>query len=112
MKISILGAGTWGVALAALLKNNGHGVRVWSHREEEASALRASNTHINLPGLILPEGIEYTSDIEFCLEGGELVIFVVPSHAMRSSAEILPKLYVQKTISASGLYLRMTFFII
>lgn len=87
MKISILGAGTWGVALAALLKSNGHDVRVWSHLEEEAAALRASSTHINLPGLILPEGIEYTSDIEFCLDGGELIIFVVPSHAMRSSAE-------------------------
>ena len=87
MKISILGSGTWGVALAVLLKNNGHDIWVWSAIPEEVEALRGGKRHPNLPDTPLPDGIGYTCDMEESLAGAELVIFVVPSRFMRSTAE-------------------------
>ena len=63
MNISILGAGTWGVALAALLSKNGCEVSVWSPIEAEVAALHSSHEHPNLRGIALPENIKYTTDI-------------------------------------------------
>ena len=57
MNIGILGAGTWGLALAALLCKNGHAVTVWSHRAESADRLRATRTHPHLPDVVLPDRI-------------------------------------------------------
>lgn len=87
MKIAILGAGTWGTALSVLLKNNGHEIRLWSAIESEIRALQQGNRHPNLPDTPLPEGIIYTTSIGDCIDSAELVIFVVPSRFMRSTAE-------------------------
>lgn len=86
MKISILGAGTWGTALAALLAKNGHEVYLWSAIPAEVEELSRTGTHKNLPGAILPVGISYTSDMEYALSGAQTVIFVVPSEFIRSVA--------------------------
>ena len=86
MKIGILGAGTWGIALAYLLHNNKHEARVFSALSEEIDALEKTNTHKNLPDITLPEGIEYTKDIGEAIKDRELVIFVVPSEFMRATA--------------------------
>ncbi len=85
MKVGILGAGTWGTALALLLANNSHDVTLWSKFEEEAESLRTTRRHPNLEDSVLPEGIEYTSDISLAASA-ELVIFVVPSEYMRATA--------------------------
>ena len=63
MNFGVLGAGTWGVALAALLCKNGHSVTVWSAIPEEIDLLKETNRHKNLPGVALPTQIEYTKDI-------------------------------------------------
>ena len=53
MKISVLGAGTWGTALAILLSNNGHEVTLWSKLSREIDALASDRTNIpNLPGAV------------------------------------------------------------
>lgn len=87
MNIGILGAGTWGVALAALLSKNGHAVTVWAHRPESAEALRATRTHPHLQGVPLPAEIAYTADVQEAVRARELVIFVVPSAVIRTTAE-------------------------
>ena len=86
MKICILGAGTWGTALAALLAKNGHGVYLWSAIPSEIEELSRTGAHKNLPGAILPVGISYTANMEEALAGAEAVIFVTPSEYIRTTA--------------------------
>lgn len=55
-KVSVVGAGSWGTALAMLLCNNGHDTMLWSHREEQAEELRtARENKAKLPGVKIPE---------------------------------------------------------
>ncbi len=85
MKIGILGAGTWGTALAALLVKNGHNTTLWSAISEEIDLLSKTKTHKNLPGTTLPDELKYTKSIaEVC--SASLIIFVVPSEYIRSTA--------------------------
>ncbi|MBO5908131.1 MAG: NAD(P)-dependent glycerol-3-phosphate dehydrogenase [Clostridia bacterium] len=86
MKICVLGAGTWGTALASLLAKNQHEVVLWSKIPEEIKGIKESGTHRNLPGVILPTGIEYTSDIERAIHGADMILFVTPSEFIRSTA--------------------------
>lgn len=89
MNITVLGAGTWGVALAALLSKNGHGVSVWSAIPEEIKALKENGVHKNLPNAKLPENIEYTDDISTAVRNAEIILMVVPSAYIRSTAKAL-----------------------
>lgn len=102
MKIGILGAGTWGIALASLLANNKNDVTVWSALPDEIEALKKTHTHKNLPGAILPENIVYTADIEAACRGMELIIFVTPSAFIRSTAEKACPFIDNGTILASA----------
>lgn len=82
--VGILGAGTWGIALARLLANAGHGVTVWSRATVDA--LLKTNAHPKLPQAKLPETIAYTKSISDALRGAEAVVFAVPSVAIRETA--------------------------
>ncbi len=93
MKIGILGAGTWGTALAMLLSNNKHEVTLWTKFEEEAESLGNTHRHPNLDGAVLPEDIMFTTDIARAA-AAELVIFAVPSEHMRATA-VLAAPYIQ-----------------
>lgn len=84
--IGILGAGTWGIALAALLTRKGHRVTVWSALEKEIEVLSDSRLHQNLPGLIIPEEIIFTKDIAAAINGMDVVVFAVPSNFIRGTA--------------------------
>ncbi|HCR40743.1 MAG TPA: glycerol-3-phosphate dehydrogenase, partial [Lachnospiraceae bacterium] len=64
-KISLLGAGTWGSALAILLSGNGHDVTIWTKIEKEAKDLAENRNNLrNLPGAVLPETVKITLDME------------------------------------------------
>ena len=64
-KISVLGSGSWGMALALLLYNNGHEVLLWSARPEDARKLREKRENPDrLPGVQIPEDIEILIDLE------------------------------------------------
>ncbi len=88
MNICVLGAGTWGIALASLLKKNDHNVTVWSKIPEEIDYLKANNVHKNLPDAIIPEGINYEKNIETAVGENEILLFVVPSAFIRSTAAL------------------------
>lgn len=85
--ISILGAGTWGVALAAALAGAGHRITVWSAFEAEAESLSRDRTHPRLPGLTLDRSIRFTSDEQEAAKNADTLLFVVPSPFIRSTAE-------------------------
>jgi len=88
MRISILGAGTWGIALAALLSKNSHEVSVWSALPAEIDELVANGRHKNLPNTELPKDISYFKEISEALSGAEMVVFVTPSSFIRSTARL------------------------
>ena len=86
MKITVLGSGAWGTALALLLQKNGHEVTLWSYCEEESRALREQGENKMLPGVKLPAGLVLTHREEAVKES-ELVVFAPPSYAMRQTAQ-------------------------
>ncbi len=95
-EIGVIGAGSWGTALAILLENNGHHVTLWSHREKEAKELSKSREHkTKLPGVHIPEGITITENLEMALAEKEVIVFAVPSVAVRSTAKKVAP-YVKK----------------
>ena len=87
MRIGVLGAGTWGMALSALLAKNRHEVTVWSAIEQEIEQLKATRRHKNLKNVIFPEDIEYTTDIEKACRAQDMVLYVVPSAFIRATAK-------------------------
>jgi glycerol-3-phosphate dehydrogenase (NAD(P)+) len=85
MRIAVLGAGSWGTALSIILANNAHSVTLWSHKEEYADVIR--QTHQNppfLPGIIIPETIAATSNLDRAVDGAEMIVTAVPSQFVRS----------------------------
>lgn len=86
-KIGVLGAGTWGIALARLLAVNGHDVCVWSALPQELKGLAVEHSHPNLPGMMLPQSMHYTADMaEICI-GRDVLLFAVPSVFVRQTAK-------------------------
>ena len=85
-QIGVLGAGTWGIALARMLANTGNSVTVWSAIEEEIHRLSRSRRHPNLPGAEIPESIRFTAEIGEACTGQGLILFAVPSPYVRDTA--------------------------
>ena len=84
--IGVLGAGTWGTALARMLAVNGHNVTMWSALPQELIELKNTRKHKNLPGCTLPESISYTPDIHEICQGRDILLFAVPSRYVRTTA--------------------------
>ncbi|MBR3763902.1 MAG: NAD(P)H-dependent glycerol-3-phosphate dehydrogenase [Clostridia bacterium] len=87
-KIGILGAGTWGVALARLLERNGHAVTVWSKFQAEVDSLNQNRVHPNLPGLVIADDIAFTTDMENVCRDKDILLFAVPSVFVRSTTAL------------------------
>ncbi|MBQ9885303.1 MAG: NAD(P)H-dependent glycerol-3-phosphate dehydrogenase [Lachnospiraceae bacterium] len=85
-RISVIGSGTWGMALSILLNSNNHEVVVWSALPEEVEMLKTKREHNNLPGVKIPENIEITGDLEYAVKSGELLVLSVPSVYTRQTA--------------------------
>ena len=86
MKISILGAGTWGCALARLLSINGHEITLWSSNPAHAAQLQATGRHPKLPDAELPESIAYTTELADACREPDILLFVTASNYIRSTA--------------------------
>lgn len=85
-KIGVLGAGTWGMALARMLAVHGHDVTVWSAIEKEIDEFSAARRHPNLPGMEIPESILFTKNMETVCRDKDILLFAVPSPFVRSTA--------------------------
>ena len=87
-RISVLGAGSWGTALALLLHNNGHEVILWSALGEEIDVLREKRENVSkLPGVKIPEAIDITTDLERSLRDVDVAVLAVPSPYIRSTCK-------------------------
>lgn len=112
-KISVIGAGSWGIALAKLLYNNGHSITVWSALENEIDMLNKEHEHKDkLPGVMLPEDMIFTSNLKESMEDASILVMAVPSPFVRSTAAKMAEFYknnqiivnVAKGIEESTLY--------
>ena len=89
-KVAIIGAGSWGIALATVLDTNGHDVTVWSIVEEEIAMLKEKHEHVDkLPGVMLSENIRFTSDLKEAVGDKEFLVLAVPSVYTRSTARMM-----------------------
>lgn len=90
MKIGVIGAGTWGIALARMLTNSGHDIVVWSAIEQEIDELSKTRAHKNLPSMVIPDSTVFTKNIEDALDGN-IILMAVPSIFVRqTTARIAP----------------------
>jgi len=84
--IAVLGAGSWGTALAALVAGNGYAVKLWDHSTRHLEAIgRNGENKRYLPGVMLPRNIDVTADLEAILSCTCWILVVVPSHAFRAT---------------------------
>ena len=86
-KIGVLGAGTWGMALARMLSNSGHEVTVWSALPQEVDELSRTRRQKNLPGMVIPDEIKFTKEIAEACQDKDIILFAVPSVFVRSTAK-------------------------
>lgn len=90
MKIGIVGAGSWGLALSVLLAKNGHEVTVWSRsvKNDEFAMLKTEREHkTKLPGVKIPDGVEFSSNLGETVAAGDMLVLAVPSPYVRLTAK-------------------------
>ncbi len=93
LKIAVLGAGSWGTALAALMARHGHSVVLWGRDAQAIDAIDRQHENARyLPGIALPETLRATPDLATSLQGADLVLVVVPSHAFTETLRLVAPL--------------------
>ena len=89
-QIGVIGAGSFGIALAFLLSNNGHDVTVWSRSQASVDKLMAYHgNEEKLPGVILNDSVKFTSSMQQAVSGKDMVVLVVPSAHMRETVKLV-----------------------
>ncbi|MBF0413540.1 MAG: NAD(P)-dependent glycerol-3-phosphate dehydrogenase [Desulfamplus sp.] len=115
-KIGVVGAGSWGTALANLLADKGYGVELWAYEPEvKQDILEYGENRLFLPGIKLSDNISPTNDLKSVISSNSIILIAVPSHTMRQIATSISKFISPNTIiiTASkgiedGTYLTMT----
>ncbi len=89
-QLSVIGAGSWGTAMAVLLAKKGHNIKLWVRRNELLNELRQNRINsAYLPDVELPDSIYVTDDIIDCCSGSEVVVIATPSHTVRETVTTL-----------------------
>ena len=98
-KAGVLGAGSWGTALAILLNGNGHDVTVWSIDPDEIEMLDKKREHESkLPGVKIPDDMVFTTDLETAIKGKDFVVMAVPSKFVRGTAKSASRFFEKDQI--------------
>lgn len=83
-KVTVLGAGSWGTALAVVLAENGHDTLIWSHRQDQADEINTSHTNKKyLPETTLPQNLQATASLQQAVTHAETIVVAVPTKAIR-----------------------------
>ena len=99
MKITVLGAGSWGTTLALVLVERGHHVTLWTYREQQADAMRATRENTSfLPGISLPPLLQISTDVESASADRDMIVAAVPAQFLRSVLERIRHLDLRNTI--------------
>ncbi|MBN7138380.1 glycerol-3-phosphate dehydrogenase [Lysobacter enzymogenes] len=89
-RVAVIGAGSWGTALAALIARHGHPTVLWGRDPDVAAAIGARHENPRyLPGIALPDALRATTDLAAALAGADLVLVVTPSHAFAETLRAL-----------------------
>ena len=84
IKIGVIGAGSWGTAIAILLANNGRRVHLWVRNTDQRQKLDSDRENKKyLPGISFPENLTTHSDLEKCIKKSSTIVMVIPSHGFR-----------------------------
>ena len=95
MKVGVLGAGAFGLALSHILVKNNVTVEMWTHNEEEAKDLDKTRTSKKLDGYKIPKEIKFTINLEETVEGKDLIVMAIPAFAFEDVTKQLAK-YIKK----------------
>ncbi len=99
MKVTVIGAGSWGIALAKLLHDNKCEVTVWSALADEIEMLNREHEHVDkLKGVKLPEDMIFTTDLKAAVDGAEILVMAVPSVFVRKTAAQVKEFYKEGQI--------------
>lgn len=97
-KIGVIGAGSWGLAIARRLALNGNEVLIWVYEQDEFKELKSTRESQDyLPGIIMPESVQFTHEIEPIKEF-DTILLAVPSHAMRTVVQQMTKLQISPAL--------------
>lgn len=90
MKVTVLGAGAWGTALARLLQLGGHSVTLWGHDPRHLDEIRkARRNERYLPGISIPDELHFEKDLLAAIDNADCIVIAVPSKAFREIAQQL-----------------------
>ncbi|MGP1410999.1 MAG: NAD(P)H-dependent glycerol-3-phosphate dehydrogenase [Peptoanaerobacter stomatis] len=90
MKVSVIGAGSWGSSLALVLKENNQDVCLYMRRKEQLDEFINNNTNSKyLKDIVFPKGIKYTNDLEFAIKFADIIILSVTAQSTRQYIELL-----------------------
>ena len=98
MNIAVIGSGTWGCAISAILNDKGNNVTLWSYFKEECEELKSTQKAKNLPDFTMPDGIEYTCDLAEAVKDKDMIVIVTPSSAIAKTAENMSSFVKNGTI--------------
>lgn len=98
MKIAVIGAGTWGIALSKLLIKNNHDISIWVHSQELKNQLTKDRILSTLPNVKIPDGIIITCDYEEVLYNANIVLIAVASPYVRNCIGDMKKNIKDNTI--------------
>ncbi|ARD49441.1 glycerol-3-phosphate dehydrogenase [Sporosarcina sp. P37] len=97
--VSIIGAGSWGTALAFVLAENGHDSLIWTRRAEQADEINDRHTnHRYLPEVKLPENLNSTSDLKTAVQHAKTIVLAVPTVAMRETCRSIQELLTEPAV--------------
>ncbi len=97
MKIGILGAGAYGMAMASVFDNNGHKIKIWSNSEKEVNLL-LTNHKSNKIDYIIPDDFVITTDMKLVVMDADIIVIAVPSEFVRNVCKELNKYFKEEQI--------------